>query len=124
MKVDINTGKITQDQKSRASKALGNLGQTILDDSNFYIPRDQDQLISSGRVEVFDDRTEASWNTPYARYQYYGKAMEGKPPKKVTDRDLVYSKDINPNAQKEWFEAAKKTKLATWLKQFQKMLGG
>lgn len=31
------------------------------------------------------------YNSPYARYQYYGKVMVGKPPKQVTDKDLQYS---------------------------------
>lgn len=124
MKVDIDVGRIVQSRKARASRALGNLGQTVLDDSNFYIPRDQDQLINSGRVDVVADGAQVSWNAPHARYQYSGKVMVGKPPKTVTDKDLVYSKDKNPNAQSHWFEAAKKTKLAEWLRKFQKMMGG
>lgn len=39
---------------------------------------------------------------PYAKYQYYGKAMEGPPPKKVTDRDLNYTKTFNPLAGPFW----------------------
>ena len=31
------------------------------------------------------------YNSPYARYQYYGKVMVGKAPKKVTNKDLKYS---------------------------------
>lgn len=41
-------------------------------------------------------------DTPYAKYIYYGKAMEGQPPKQVTDRDLVYTKTKNPQAGPFW----------------------
>ena len=39
---------------------------------------------------------------PYARYQYYGKAMAGPPPKVVTDKDLRYTKTFNTNAGPYW----------------------
>jgi len=42
---------------------------------------------------------------PYARYQYYGKVMEGRAPKRVTDRDLVYTKTKNPLAGPFWDRA-------------------
>lgn len=41
-------------------------------------------------------------NTPYARYLYYGKAMEGPPPKTVTNRDLHYTTTHNPQAGPFW----------------------
>lgn len=43
-------------------------------------------------------------DAPYARYLYYGKAMEGKAPRTVTDRDLVYTKTRNPLAGPKWGE--------------------
>lgn len=46
--------------------------------------------------------TEITVNGPYARYQYYGKVMVGKPPKQVTDTDLVYDKTKHPNAGPFW----------------------
>ena len=39
---------------------------------------------------------------PYARYQYYGKAMEGRAPKLVTERNLMYTKTKNPLAGPFW----------------------
>lgn len=41
-------------------------------------------------------------DAPYAKYLYYGKAMNGPPPKTVTDRDLVYTKTKNPQAGPFW----------------------
>lgn len=43
--------------------------------------------------------------TPYAKYIYYGKAMEGKAPKKATERDLIYTKTKNPRAGPYWDRA-------------------
>ena len=48
---------------------------------------------------------------PTARYLYYGKAMEGPPPKTVTDRDLVYTKTKNPLAGPYWDRALKAAEL-------------
>lgn len=39
---------------------------------------------------------------PTARYLYYGKAMEGKAPMRVTDRDLHYTTTQNPQAGPLW----------------------
>lgn len=57
------------------------------------------------------------YNSPYARYQYYGKLMvssvTGSPyaskgeSKVLTDKDLKYSKFRHPQAQKLWFETMK-----------------
>ena len=40
--------------------------------------------------------------SPYARYQYYGKAMAGPAPKYVTDRSLNYDKTEHPLAGPLW----------------------
>lgn len=44
-------------------------------------------------------------DTPYAKYLYYGKAMAGRAPKTVTNRDLVYTKTKNPQAGPFWDRA-------------------
>jgi len=57
------------------------------------------------------------YNSPYARYQYYGKLMVSSvtgsawarsgETKVLTGKDLIYSKRQHPNAQKRWFETMK-----------------
>ncbi|MCM1508527.1 MAG: minor capsid protein [Ruminococcus flavefaciens] len=57
------------------------------------------------------------YNSPYARYQYYGKVMVSSvtgsawarsgETKIVTGKELVYSKRANSQAQKRWFETMK-----------------
>lgn len=51
------------------------------------------RVVSPAQIEVLG---------PYARYQYYGKAMEGRAPMVVTERDLNYSKTANPLAGPYW----------------------
>lgn len=63
---------------------------------------------------------------PYARYLYYGKLMvdpetgsawarEGTS-KVQTDRDLVFTKSVHPQAQSHWFEASKAQNLDKWVR--------
>ncbi len=57
------------------------------------------------------------YNSPYARYQYYGKLMVSSvtgsswarsgETKVLTGKDLIYSRRQHPNAQKRWFETMK-----------------
>lgn len=86
-----------------------------------YTPRDSEILMNSGRV--VDDGTAIEYETPYARYQYYGKLMvdpiTGKGAfhsedygfwsrryvkKKLTDRDLKYQGA--PTRGSHWVERA------------------
>ena len=67
--------------------------------------------IGSGRVH---------YNSPYARFQYYGKVMVSSvtgssfarkgESKVLTNKDLVYNKSKHPKAQRLWFEAMKADK--------------
>lgn len=60
-------------------------------------------------------------DAPQARYLYYGKAMEGKAPKTVTDRDLRYTTTKNPQAGPFWDRrllAAEKKAMQSDLQQF------
>ena len=63
---------------------------------------------------------------PYARYLYFGKLMvdpetgsswvrKGEH-KVVTDRNLVFRTDVNPQAQAHWFEASKAQNLDKWVR--------
>lgn len=46
--------------------------------------------------------TEITIFAPYARYQYYGKVMVGKPPKQATDIDLNYDQTKHSKAGPFW----------------------
>lgn len=63
---------------------------------------------------------------PYARYLYYGKLMVDPETgsswarrgarKKVTGKDLSYTKAFHPMAQDHWFEASKALNDKKWVK--------
>lgn len=67
---------------------------------------------------------------PYARFLYYGKVMvdpvTGSPyasegaTKVLTDRDLVFTKTMHPQAQAFWCEASKAQNLEKWKRIAQK----
>lgn len=59
----------------------------------------------STKLKYIKSPTEIEVLGPYARYQYYGKVMVGKPPKAATDKDLQYTKSKNPRAGPFWDRA-------------------
>lgn len=86
---------------------------------------------SSGAAAGLMNRTRVIGNSivypgPYARYLYLGKLMvdpetgsswvrKGEH-KVVTDRNLVFRTDVNPQAQSHWCEASKAQNLDKWLR--------
>lgn len=81
------------------------------------------QMIAQSPISEPFVRVEA----PQARYLYYGKAMEGKAPKTVTDRDLRYTTTKNPQAGPFWdrrLVAAEGKALQSDLQSYVNKLGG
>ena len=104
-----------------------------------YTPKRTGALIRSATLGTKIGSGHIVYNTPYARYQYYGEIYgpnipiykDGElmgwrsPPKKhPTGREITYSKDKNPNAQKLWFEKMKSEKGESILRGAQKIAGG
>lgn len=104
-----------------------------------YTPKRTGALIRSATLGTKIGSGHIVYNTPYARYQYYGEIYgpnipiykDGElmgwrsPPKKhPTGREITYSKDKNPNAQKLWFEKMKSEKGELILRGAQKIAGG
>jgi hypothetical protein len=56
----------------------------------------------STKLKIIKSPTEIEVLGPYARYQYYGKVMEGPAPRIVTDRDLQYDTSKHPLAGPFW----------------------
>ena len=75
---------------------------------------------------------EIKYNSPYARYQYYGKLMVSSitgssyarkgESKVITDKDLHYNKSKHPRAGKLWFERMKADRKEQILKGAQNLL--
>lgn len=82
-----------------------------------YTPMLNGQVIQSATRGTVIGSGKIKYNSPYARYQYYGKLMVSsvtgsayarKGEKKVlTDKDLHYNKSRHPRAGKLWFERMK-----------------
>lgn len=65
-------------------------------------------------------------DVPYGKYLFYGKAMEGRAPRKVTSKDLNYTKTKNPQAGPFWdraLSAAEGPAMAADLRRFLKRRG-
>ena len=56
--------------------------------SDPYIPFSKGELKNN---KSHPNSYSIKYNTPYARYQYHGKVMIGKAPKRVTNKDLTYN---------------------------------
>ncbi len=90
-----------------------------------YTPMRTGALIRSATLGTKIGSGRIVYNSPYARYQYYGEIYGPNipvykdselmgwfsPPKKhPTGREITYSRDKHPNAQKLWFEKMKSEK--------------
>lgn len=94
-------------QAADAQKWLDN---QVIVDSTPYVPMDTSNLYKSA------ERTELGsgmvvWDCVYARRQYYG-------------LDFNFSKEKHPQAQAQWFEAAKATCKKTWIRIVRQKGGG
>ena len=87
-----------------------------------YTPFDTGSLMRSSQTATDAGSGEVVWNTPYARYQYYGKVMVGLPPKQVTDIDLKYQGGGRRGAF--WFERMKADHREDILRGAAKIAGG
>lgn len=84
-------------------KAQVALDEQVLKDSNYFIPKDTGQLEDSSIIASRIGEGELIWDTKYARRVYYGV-------------DINFHRDMNPNAQALWFEAAKSRFLSAWVR--------
>lgn len=123
--VDINANEISGRVTAAVDRSIPALTQQMLKDSNFYCPMDQGTLRNSALIASDSDGGKITWNTPYARYLYYGVLMVGengsawaKPGEKkhiaVPEKALTYDCASNPNAQALWFEKAKDIHMREW----------
>ena len=123
IEVDFNAVKVNARLTGARKKAQIWLDNEVLKDSAPYVPRLAGELEQSGPRGTKAGSGEAIYNSPHARYQYYGKVMIGPAPKQVTDTDLVYSTQSHPAAGHFWFERSKAINKRKWVKGV-KLLGG
>ncbi len=92
-KIDIKMNSASKIIKDHGLDENGGVTEFLRNEvdrlSNPYIPMRSGYLKDASKS--YPDNHSIKYNSPYARYQYYGKVMVGKPPKKVTNTDLSYN---------------------------------
>ena len=90
MRVTVNIDA----KKILASRGLGSstkvqkyLASEVKRISEPYVPMQQGDLVDA---QIAADGSQIVYTQPYAHYQYYGKVMAGRAPKKYTGDDLTY----------------------------------
>lgn len=110
-------------QGTRAQKWLDN---EVLKDTAPFVPMQTGMLMKSGQLGTIIGSGTVEYIAPYARMLYYGKVMAGPKygPKRATDKDLVFSQAVHPQAQAYWFEASKSLNKPKWLSGAKRLAGG
>lgn len=90
--------------------------------SDPYTPMQDHMLINSGALGTDIGSGQVIWNSPYARYLYYGKLMVGRAPKTLTEKDLTFHGA--PKRGAFWFERMKADHKPEILKGAAKIAGG
>lgn len=116
----VKTTGILKEGVSGWDKAEHALAQQVAKDTEPFVPAQT--LSLSNRTVV--DGSKVVYPGPYARYLYYGKLMvdpntgSAYAPKGgtkvLTDKNLVFSKAVHPQAQARWFEASKAQNVKKW----------
>ena len=111
------------------TRAESIVGQQVIKDTAPFVPA----LTGSLTIRTRLDGNKIIYPGPYARFLYYGKVMVDPQTgstfapkggtKVLTNRDLVFSKAMHPQAQSHWFEAAKAQNLDKWIRIAEKAVG-
>lgn len=105
--VNINLDRFNSQYK----RAQVLLDYAVVKDSTPYVPMRTGTLYKSATTATLFGSGEVIWDTPYARECYYGVNRRFRP-------------DFHPQAQAQWFEAAKAINLDNWLKTAKGTAGG
>lgn len=111
------------------TRAESIVGQQVIKDTEPFVPA----LTGSLTIRTRLDGNKIIYPGPYARFLYYGKVMVDPQTgssfapkggtKVLTNRDLVFSKAMHPQAQSHWFEASKAQNLDKWIRIAEKAVG-
>lgn len=101
-----STGRIAR----RKGLGKGGVIQKYIDSkvirlSDPYVPLESGTLKLSGQLGTDLGSGVITYNSPYARYLYYGLVMEGRAPKQLTNRPITYHGA--PKRGSYWFEKMK-----------------
>lgn len=121
VKIDFDTKKIMAAHGLGASKKVQKyIASEVKRLSDPYVPMQQGAL--KNQSTIAPDGSAIVYTQPYAHYQYYGKVMAGRAPKKYTGDDLTYSGGGNRGAR--WTERMLADKKAEIESNVKKFIGG
>ena len=104
-------------------KAQQFLDSEVIRTTDPYVPQDSGKLKQSAISGTKVGSGKVVYNTPYSKYQYYGKLMVGKAPKTLTNKDLQYHSGDSKRGG-FWFERSKADNLDAWLNGVAQVIGG
>ena len=114
--------EVKQQLASACGRAESVLAQQVMKDTATFVPALTGSLTQRTRVVG----NKVIYPGPYARFLYYGKVMVDPQTgstfapkggtKVLTNRDLVFSKAMHPQAQSHWFEASKAQNMEKWVR--------
>lgn len=93
--------------KRSTEKAENALADQIIADCRQYVPKQENILRDSARIEHENGGTQVTYNTPYAAYQYYGCWPDGS---------HVIRKHSTAGTVTKWIEHAKAQNNEKWLR--------
>ena len=104
------------------TRAESIVGQQVIKDTAPFVPA----LTGSLTIRTRLDGNKIIYPGPYARFLYYGKVMVDPQTgstfapkggtKVLTNRDLVFSKAMHPQAQAHWFDVSKAQNMEKWVR--------
>lgn len=109
MKVKLKMNPTSQILRDKGLDASGDVQrfhtQNVLRRIVKYMPYRTGATIKLTVIQTDINKPYIITDVPYGKYLFYGKAMEGPAPKRVTNRDLQYTKTKNPQAGPFWDRA-------------------
>lgn len=125
LKFSVHTqglGTIQEKLEAAGEKAAHIVAAQVRKDTSPYVPALTGDLDRRTRV----DGSRVVYPGPQSRYLYYGRLMVDPSTgssyapkggtKVLTDKDLVFSKEVHGQAQSHWFEASKAENLGKWVR--------
>lgn len=109
MKVSIKLNPVSQIIRDKGLDPAGDVQRyhtaNVLRRIQRYMPYRSGATIKLTIAQTDVNKPEIVTDEPEAKYLYHGKVMVGKAPKRVTSKDLQYTKTKNPLAGPYWDRA-------------------
>lgn len=127
----FDTAGILDSIEQANREAIAKTAWEIRESSNDLCPFGDSDLIESSLNNSDLENGIIVWDTPYAKYLYYGVLMVGEKSHspwakrgerkevKTPEQMLNFAHDRNPKAQMMWYEKAKDIHSEQWLKTYQ-----